>query len=161
MRRIVPDASVIIPYLFPEDMEYLGNRFDLSRRARPCIEAILRKSVLAIAPEFLVHEVFMSSHRKIDEGIDPPSAARQFEHFLYLWDREVRHEPLAPLATDAWRLTSEHAIAPPDSWYLACAIRRDAELWISHRHADGFADKAAAVHSRVYVLTEHKFAATP
>jgi hypothetical protein len=55
------------------------------------------------------------------------------------------------------RLVTQANIAPPDSWYLACARQYDAELWISHEHHDRFAEHARACHPKVYLLTEDDF----
>ena len=48
-------------------------------------------------------------------------------------------------------------MSPSDSWYVACALESDAELWLSHSHADGLADKAAAAGCRVYTLAADRF----
>lgn len=156
-RRIVPDASVMVPAFFPETLDYRGTEFDISKRARQLADAVLKQDVVAIAPEHLIYEFTKCAHRKIDEGIDPEQAAGRVNDFLYLWGRGVRTEPMSTLADTAWKLSTENRIAPPDSWYLACALIHGAELWISHRQHDGFADKAQRVHEQVFVLTEDHF----
>jgi hypothetical protein len=57
----------------------------------------------------------------------------------------------------AWNYMTEHRLAPSDSWYLACAVVYDAELWLSHAHADGFAEGARRIHGKVHLLTERRF----
>ena len=156
-RRIVPDASVVVPAFFPEVMQIGRNSFDLSKRARPLADAILKRAVTAIAPEHLIYEFTQAAHRKRGEGIEPEQLTRQLDDFLYLWDQGVVTEPMSTLASSAWRLSVEHGIPPPDSWYLACALKHEAELWVSHRSRDGFADSAKKLHGKVFVLTERRF----
>jgi len=78
----------------------------------------------------------------------------QFVSFMSLPITAIAATELAAISFD---LCKNAEIAPPDSWYVACAILADAELWISHDHADGLVDKARAVHDRVYTLTTRRF----
>ena len=156
-RRIVPDASVVVPAFFRETLKHRGADFDLSKRAEPLADAVLSRSVAAIAPEHLIHEFAKVAFRKTHEGIEPDQAKEQLQRFLHLWDQAIRSEPMSRLAEKAWKLCTEDGIAPPDVWYLACAIEHEAELWISHKHKDGFADKARKVYKEVFVLTERSF----
>ncbi len=113
-RRIVPDASVIVPAFFPEVVEYHNNPFDLSKRAKPLADAILgRSSVVAIAPEHLIYEFMKSAHRKVGEKISTGQAKKQVDAFLYLWGQGIQAEPMDNLAESAWKLSTEEGIAPP------------------------------------------------
>lgn len=157
-RRIVPDASVMVPAFFREKLSYRGNDFDLSRRAAPVAEAILNRSVLTIAPGNLICEFVKTAHRKISEDISLAQASEQIEKFLYLLGQGVQTESTGILAGHAWRLCTECQISPPDSWYLACAILHDAELWLSSEIVqDRFVENARQVHNKVYTLTERSF----
>lgn len=42
--------------------------------------------------------------------------------------------------------------SPPDAWTLATAIALDAELWLTHDHADGFVTAARELHPPVFTL---------
>ena len=158
-RRIVPDASVILPGLFQETIQHRGNPFNLTQRAKPLVDAVRRRAVLARAPDVLIHEFTKWAHEKTSArkgaaGLDTSTVERQLFDFLSL---EITYEPASRIARIAWGLMRNHQISPPDSWYLACAIRADAELWISHEHKDGFARNARKIHRKVHLLTEEKF----
>lgn len=157
-RLIVPDASVMVPAYFPETLRYRSNDFDLSRRAKPIVAAISDNAVVAIAPENLICEFTKTAHRKIAEGISPKLADAQVDSFLYLFDRYIREKPVAALVKRAWKLCTENQIPPPDSWYLACAMEHDAELWVSCEIVrDRFVEHAREVYNQVYTLTERPF----
>ena len=151
----------MVAAFFPEVQLYRGNPFDVTKAARPLYAAILaRSSVVALAPEHLVYEFTKTAHRKTKEGrgTDLESVTRQVDDFLYLWGQGIRRVPMGDLAKEAWRLSTREQIAPPDSWYLACAIIHKAELWIASRDTkDHFADHAREVHQEVYVLTGTPF----
>lgn len=160
-RRIVPDASVVVSAFFPETMQYRGNPFPLTKRATDLTDAIRRRSVDAVAPEHLIYEFTKVAHRKWElEGVEIEVATRSIEEFLYMWGTAVRTEPMFGLAEKAWELSTqkENKISPPDSWYLACAIANDAELWIAtDEDKDHFATHAKVIYKEVYVLTEMRF----
>jgi len=57
----------------------------------------------------------------------------------------------------AWDLMLSEAIAPPDSWMLACATYLDAELWVSHEQEDGFVRTARRLHrDKVFTLEANR-----
>ena len=158
-RRIVPDASVMLPAFFSEQIEHKGAGFDLTRSAKPIADAIRLRDVKAFAPDVLLPEFMGSAYRKCS-----PRRGRS-EIALELADRQVSDFLLLPivyvssrdLAEDAWELARECGVPPPDSWYLACAMYYDAELWVSHSHEDRFPEQALKAWPRVYLLTERRF----
>jgi len=164
-RIIVPDASVMIPAFFQETGDYLGHSFNYTRRAKPLADAICLRKVTAIAPDLLFHEFAKVAVRKISEGFPSEVAEQQFQAFLRLAIRlEPARVPLAEgalvegaLAERAWDYMTNGRLAPADSWYVACAVIHDAELWISHEHTDGLVKNARAIHPKVYLLTEQTF----
>ena len=154
-RRICPDNSVMIPAFFPEEINYRGNPFDTTRRAKPLADAIRAASVDAYAPDQLVYEFTKIAYRKTTKGISVEQATEQLQWFRHL---RITRVPAGEIEDKAWELITEHGISPPDSWYLACAILYDAELWIQSREQrDHFGDNAWAIHDRVFFLTEHRF----
>ncbi len=62
------------------------------------------------------------------------------------------------LAPTVMNLLDGGGISPTDVWFVACAIEYKAELWISQRHKDGFAEAARKVWRKVSLLTEENFA---
>jgi hypothetical protein len=158
-RRIVPDNSVMLPAFFEERIQYGGQPFDLSRRAHSLLGAIQSKSVVTFAPEVLLHEftnkvVEYAWPRAGAPRIDPADAKLQAPAFFRL---PITYVPGRRLERHAWTYMTEHRVAPPDSWYLACAVEFDAELWLSHSHADHFAETARSLYAKVYTLTERRF----
>lgn len=156
-RIIVPDASVMLPAFFQETRDYRGNAFDYTRRAKPIADAIRRSNVIAVAPDLLYHEFAKRAVVKLHDNpaLGVTVVDSQFQAFLQL---PIRMAPArGRLADLAWRYMTGHSIPPPDSWYLACAVLHQAELWISHDHKDGLAQSARKVYPRVYLLTEHTF----
>jgi predicted nucleic acid-binding protein len=153
---IVPDASVMLPAYFRETLIIGDQTIDLSKRASRLDAAIATNEVTAPAPELLRFEFVKRARDKVGArsgsgGLDPQEATAQVHRFLSLpiiWVPGIR------LDTQAWSLSLDIGTAPPDSWYLACAIQYGAELWISHRHKDGFVDLARSVHDKVYTLTD-------
>jgi hypothetical protein len=63
----------------------------------------------------------------------------------------------ADLAATALDLVRSAQIAPPDSWYVACALLARAELWLSHPHGDGLAQKARDAGADVHILVDERF----
>ena len=154
-RRIVPDASVMLPAFFPEVLELGGSTFDLTKRALPVLHQIRLASVRAFAPEHLRHEFIHNAREKASPrtgagqtGAD--DAFRRIEEMLSLPIVYVPGRAIADVALDVIRRFS---ISTADAWYLACAIHADAELWLSHEHADGIVQLARQVHPHVHVLT--------
>ena len=86
--------------------------------------------------------------------IEPEDAKVQVERFL---DLPIQYVPGKELSEHAWAYMTDYRLAPADSWYLACAVVYDAELWLSHAHADGFAEVARRIHEKVYTLTKDRF----
>lgn len=162
-RRIVPDNSVMMPAFFHERIEFRGNPFDLSHRAKPPVDAIRMHRVDAHAPDLLMYEFMRRAHektsvRKGGAGLDAAAVERQILDFLRL-SQEIRYQPATELVEDAWNLMLNRQIPPPDSWYLACARYWDAELWISSgEQRDHFAQHARKVYRNVHLLTEERFA---
>ena len=69
----------------------------------------------------------------------------------------ITYVPMTEIADRAWELMATKNAPPPDSWYLACAIQNDAELWISHEHKDRLVQHARSAHEEVFLLTERGF----
>ena len=159
-RRIVPDASVILPAFFNERIAHKGASFDLTRVAKPIADAIRLQNVEAFAPEVLLPEFMAAAYRKCSlrngrREIEPELVERQLFDFLH--SLPIVFVPSKQLAENAWRLTRDQGVPPPDSWYVACAISHDAELWISHTHKDRFPEQALKAWRRVYLLTDSPF----
>ena len=53
---------------------------------------------------------------------------------------------------EVWHLIRDERVSPPDAWPLATAIQLDAELWLTHDHADSFVSAARRLHPAVYTL---------
>jgi len=160
-RRIVPDASVLLPAYFRESLLLAGHPLELTPAATRLVAAVETRAVTAFAPDLLIYEFARAARSKVAsrEGgptLDPEEIGYQVDRFLWLLPTIVWVAAEA-LASDAWQLMTQANIAPPDSWYLACARQYDAELWISHEHHDRFAEHARACHPKVYLLTEDDF----
>ncbi|MGH7213512.1 MAG: type II toxin-antitoxin system VapC family toxin [Tepidisphaeraceae bacterium] len=158
-RRIVPDNSVMIPAFFPETLPYRGNDFDLSARARPIAESIRLAEVVAFAPDALFQEFLDVAYRKArprsgGSSIGFDELEQQFIAFAKL---DITTVPAPELAATALDLVRNAEISPADSWYVACAIHTDAEIWVSHEHSDGLIEKAKKVHRAVHTLTAERF----
>jgi hypothetical protein len=164
-RRIVPDTSVVLPGFFKEELHGL----DLTRRALPLVHSIRSRAVIAFAPLQLLHEFMKRSYdkafgRSSGELLDPQIVDNQVREFLKLdidyW-RAHYDDPAGPMAQalEAWQYAHSLRISVADSWFLACAVRYDAELWVSHEHEDGFVDKARKIHPKVHTLAAEAFKA--
>jgi predicted nucleic acid-binding protein len=151
--------SVLVASLFEERVIYRGAEFAISKRAEKNYDAVALSDVEAFAPSLVTFEFMTAAHRKAcpREGVAavrPSLALALFRRF-----RELKLTVVSPdqLADRAWTLATVHGLSPTDSWFLACAEHTDAELWVSHRHIDGFVDIAESIWPKVYVLTEHRF----
>lgn len=158
-RRIVPDCSVLLPAFFPETLLVGGQSFDLSARARPLELAIRSRLVRAIAPDMLLAEFLKIAWSKASDRAGPQlvlceEAREQIFRFLQLPIVSLAASRIAGATLDLMAL---QAIAPADSWYVACALQANAELWISHRHSDGLVEKATARGIDVHLLAEERF----
>ena len=125
------------PAFFQETIKFHGRSLNLTQRASRVLAAVQIQEVVAFAPEILRYEftnsvrdrLWKNEHNKVDQDeIDA-----QVRDFFRL---PVTYVPGDRLAEHAWRYMTELDVSPPDSWYLACAVVCDAELWISHDHAD-------------------------
>jgi predicted nucleic acid-binding protein len=149
----------MIPAFFRETLMVGGNPFDISARARPIAEAIRLGTVTAFAPDALPIEFLEVAHRKAKpRNAVATITAQEFENqFVRFMSLPITGVAAAELAAISLDLCNNAEISPADSWYVACAMLADAELWISHDHADGLVNKARAVHDRIYTLTTRRF----
>lgn len=88
-------------------------------------------------------------------GVKPMDRAEWSD--LRFLELPITATPAAELAATALDLVRAHSIAPADSWYVACAIHAQAQLWLSHAHEDGLAEKAQAAGAEVHLLTAEQF----
>lgn len=149
-RRIVPDASVLIKAYFREEF---------TDRAKSVRAAIDTKSCVAFAPEMLQAEFFTNAFEKAS-GRGRPERVPHDELLLKVVDffaLPIIYVPGVELRDIALECVESHGVPPPDSWYVACARYYDAELWISHDHADGLATSARQFHDKVFLLSERAF----
>jgi predicted nucleic acid-binding protein len=157
-RRIVADASVMLPAFFPEVLPYRGNQFDLTRRAKPIAEQIRSRLVEAFAPEHLRHEFIKRALGKASPrdgaAIAFDQAVEQVREFLKL---PIVYVPGSKLVEVVFTCVEASGVSVADGWYLACAMETKSELWISHEHADGLVEAAREHHDKVYLLTERTF----
>lgn len=158
-RRIVPDASVMVPAFFPEELHIRGRTFRLTQPALRLAAAITSREVAAFAPGLLLHEFLRRAYRKSSPrsgaaSVPLEDVQTQVATFLRL---PVTYVPMTQLADLAWDLVVNSGVPPPDAWYVACAMQYQAELWISHEHRDGLVAAARSVHSEVFLLTERAF----
>jgi hypothetical protein len=160
LRRIVPDASVVLAARFPQTM--VGRELtNVSRRAVPLLNQIGVGAAIAFAPDQLLVEVMTIAYRICTErsgakyvGLTREHAENAVTETIKLPINYVPATTLAPIALD---LVQSKRIPPPDSWYVACAIYHDAELWISHNHSDGLIERARAAFPQVHALSERSF----
>jgi len=151
-RRIVPDNSVMVEALIGKTG---GN---ISMRAQQFLAALFNRTIVCFAPDTLIVEFvkvafeFRSGRRS--HSLDTSEIDSQLESFLRM---DIVYIPSSELVVTALHHCRSHDISTPDSWYLAAAEATDAELWISHDHADGFTANARKVHSKVYTLQKNSF----
>lgn len=159
MRRIVPDNSVIIAAFYPEVIQRDGKRLSLTERARPLLTAIGESWVEAFAPYSLVSEFMKVSRDKYStrQGAGQITVKEADEALADFLTLPIEYVSEFALAQRAWDLIRQHNLPPTDAWFLACAMEKQADLWISHRQKDGFAQAARLVYDRVFLLTEDKF----
>ena len=152
-RRVVIDNSILAEPFFPT----MGRA--LAHQCTAVVAAIQSGDVIAFAPD-LVYVEFMTvagrwmSRRAGNPGQSADDATRSVKEFLQL---PITRYTSDELADRAWDFVVGHHLSPTDAWYLACAEYKGAELWLSHRHADGFAEHARACYRNVYVLAEQGF----
>ena len=144
-RRIVPDTSVVVAAHFSEKH---------TKAAKKLVDAIEKQRVNAFAPhqmlcEFVKTAAEKCSRRQGNERITREDAEQRVFDFF---DLRVQYVRETDFHAAAWDLMQEIEIAPPNAWMLACAIYMDAELWVSHDHADGFVRTAKKHHDRVFTL---------
>ncbi|MEE9293544.1 MAG: hypothetical protein V3W34_01065 [Phycisphaerae bacterium] len=157
--RIVADTSVMKAAYVRETLPYQGNPFDITRRATPILDAIRLKSVLAFAPETLPYEFFKSLYREAHPREVAPTIEVDVAdlHALDFMRLRITYTPSDLIAASAWNLMREADIPPPDSWFVACAMYHDAELWFTHRQSDRVVENAQKQHRKTFVLTEKHF----
>ena len=159
MRRIIPDNSVLIAAFYPEVIQRDGKRISLTERARPLRTAMGESRVEAFAPYSLILEFMKVSRDKYStrQGagqITVEAADEALAEFLTL---PIEYVSEFALAERAWELVRQHNLPPTDAWFLACAMEKQADLWLSHRQKDGFAQAARLVYDRVFLLTDDTF----
>jgi len=132
-----------------------------SARAKGMLAQIERRAVVTFAPDMLIYEFMNRASEKAtgrDGKRDREEAAGAYFALLELPISYDNYGMLTGDKWDAWELMTTHHLSAFDSWYLACAIKRDAELWISHEHSDGFVEKAARLHrGKVFTLERSPF----
>jgi predicted nucleic acid-binding protein len=153
-RRVVPDCSAIVPAYFPE---VLPNGFELSPRALTLNRALDAGTLIAFAPDLLIQEFTSVAFRKLREG--KATRADTFAAIGKLVQLRIIWTPLDELLDDALHLMEHDEVSPADSCYLACARLHDAEYWLSHRHRDRIAERAAGIHDKLFLLSDHAFEA--
>jgi len=162
-RRIVPDTSIVAAGY---GLEARGAARHLMPRSQGVLLAIRSREVRAFAPELLATEMLKLLH---DEGFGREHAPRitrdqadalanDFLRLPIVYTSSPPNSPRDTLGAIAWSLMRYAGIAPPDSWFVACAIYHDAELWISHVHADHLLENARAAGCSVHALNEKAFA---
>jgi len=144
-RVLVPDTSVLVAAHFPEQS---------SRQAERLVRAIYSQQVTAFAPcsasnEFLKTALEKCASRSSAQRVALQIATDQVQRFFQLGLTMIS---TYHLQEQAWVLMSEHQISPPDSWFLACAMMTNAELWLTHDHRDGFVEAARRVHNSDHTL---------
>ncbi len=158
-RRIVPDASVLLPAYFPKRLKLGAREIDLTRRSWPIMNAIQQRHVLAFAPPALLIEFCNVAMQKGAAWRGSPAVSwEQVDLHCYRFiSLPITYQPAEDIAAMAWSLARQYGISSPDSWYVACALHYDAELWISHAHADGLVDHARRADANIHVLVDESF----
>jgi len=144
---------------FREELEIRERVHRLMPRALRVAAAIRSREVVAFAPEVLLPEFTSGALRKSSPRSGAPTIAldKVREQVLDFRRLPVTYVPAEEIADSAWELMAYKKITPPDSWYLACAMQNDAELWITHEQKDRFVEHARSVHQKVFLLTERRF----
>jgi predicted nucleic acid-binding protein len=154
-RRIVPDNSVLaLAMLNVDDARKYPKR---AERARQVLSALMNKNVVCFAPDLLMVEFTTVAYRRLREkAASQADVDEQLHSFLRL---PVNYIPAAELADAALRhcRRDRERLSPTDSWYLAAAEERTAELWISHFQSDGFTVSAARIYGKVFTLEKDDF----
>jgi predicted nucleic acid-binding protein len=151
-RRIVPDNSVMVEALIGKSG---GN---VSARSQQFLAALFKRTIVCFAPDTLMVEFvkvafeFRSGRRS--HSLDANEIDSQLESFLRM---DIVYLPSSELVVTALHHCRSHDISALDSWYLAAAEVCDAELWISHDHADGFTANARGIYPKVYTLQRNNF----
>lgn len=156
IRRVVLDTSVFGLFYFPE-----GNR-QAARRAERAIIAVRHHAVVAFAPDALLAEFLkmttrvLSDARRLGMDVDNAqiAAEAQWADFLQLPIIFTHALDLSSIAGDA---ALHHSVPAPDSWFLACSVWHEAELWFSHPHADRAGEWATRYGAEVRYLSETPF----
>jgi predicted nucleic acid-binding protein len=149
----------MLPAFFREEILVDGQSFDLSHKAKPIMFAIRLRTVKAFAPVTLAQEfVKVASDRVLDrtafQKIDPEIVRNQIWDFF---DLKIVAVPIHEILERALGLVFSDHISANDSWYVACALHTGGELWLSHDHRDGLADKAEKAGATVKLLTRDRF----
>ncbi len=149
----------MVAAFFPEVLDIQERRFQLTQSARGVRAAIFSRRVVAFAPEVLLPEFVTAAARKSSPRLGGSAIPLEQVHAQILAFRgmPLTYVPMEEMADTAWELIANHAVSPPDSWYLACALQNEAELWVSHAHRDGFLESSRRVHAKVFALTETPF----
>jgi predicted nucleic acid-binding protein len=152
-RRIVVDTSALVPAFFPERSRAVN------RGALRLLAAIRTRAAVAFAPEVLQAEFLKRAVRRLieltDVGRERDTAVLEVEaQWLEFLRAPIVYTPALVLAATAWDATSRHSMPAPDSWFLACALHHDAELWLSHPPADSAGEWARRYGASIRYLSE-------
>lgn len=117
---------------------------------------------VAFAPDMLQIEFLGLALRRLDEMSErgrfrsdvEVEVRAQWEAFLRV---PIVYTPAGELAERAFEACTRHSVPPPDIWFIACALHHDAQLWLSHPHADRAGDHARSSGVDVRYLTEGAF----
>lgn len=145
LRRLVLDTSVLVAAFFSDPQ---------SRRATRLVNAVDRGIAEGFLAPGTAYEFFnvvaqMRSGRAGRVRVATEVISAQLDAFADLRLRTVSERPLWP---EVLLMIEDHQISPPDAWPLVAAIHLDAELWLTHDHADGFVAAARRLHPAVYTL---------
>jgi hypothetical protein len=154
LRRIVPDTGVIVAAFFETLVG--ASFFDVTPRARSLLQQIRIRAVISFAPDQLISEVMKVCFEKCGgrnrhrvPNLTSYDAAAFVNDFLelpisFVCARELHHTALD--------LVLLNDVPPPDSWFVACAIQNEAELWLTHECRDGLLGNARNAHNSVHAL---------
>ena len=159
-RLIVPDTPALVPAYFAERFVVDGKPFPLRQRSERLLNAILVGEVITFAPQILRFE-FLSTASQYKTGYRGKVSIgeHEFREIMedFLFDLPITYVPGRELDFVALDLINNQFLSPPDAYHLACAMSRNAELWVSHEHSDGFVENARRVHNKVYTLVSDNF----